>query len=117
MAFLRKIPKEPIITEHFKDGAGHIENFPILTPDEMYGKGRVCSFMKLQPGCEVGRHKHEGDCEVYFILSGKGSYQLGDEVFPVEAGDIAFVDDGEEHALLNDSDEVMEFLALVLYTK
>lgn len=117
MAFLRKIPENPDILEHFKDGAGHIEKFPILTPDEMHGAGRVCAIMKLQPGCEVGRHRHEGDCEVFYFLSGKGSYLLGDELVPVEAGDIAFVDDGEEHFLRNDGDEVLEYLALVLYTK
>ena len=116
MAFLRKIPENPIIMEHFKGGAGHIENYPILTPDEMYGKGLVCAFMKLQPGCEVGRHRHDGDCEVFFFLSGKGSYLLDGEMVPVEAGDVAFVDDGEEHFLRNDGDEVLEYLALVLYT-
>ena len=31
MAFLRKIPENPIIMEHFKGGAGHIENYPIRT--------------------------------------------------------------------------------------
>ena len=53
---------------------------------------------------------------MFYFLSGKGSYLLDGEMVPVEAGDVAFVDDGEEHFLRNDGDEVLEYLALVLYT-
>lgn len=117
MAFVRKITQTPNITEHFRGGRGHIESFPILSEEEMRGAGRVCAMMTLQPGCEVGLHQHVNDWEVFHFLSGSGIYTMGDEQVRVSAGDVAFVDDGEAHALYNDSDEPMQYLALVLYTK
>lgn len=116
MSFKRKIQPEPTILEHFKGGEGCVQKFDLLRPDEMYGKGRVCSIMRLDPGHEVGRHRHEGDCEVFYILSGKGRYLLDGELVDTEAGDILFVDDGEEHYLVNTGKDVLEYLAIVLFT-
>lgn len=115
MAFLRKLPAEPVLLEHFRGGAGCIEKYNILSPEELYQKGRVCAIMRLQPGSEVGLHRHEGDCEVFYFISGTGSYLLDGKMVPVGPGDIAYVDNGEEHFLRNDGDEVLEYLALVVY--
>ena len=117
MAFKRKLATEPILMEHFKGGAGCVEKRDILTADEMYGKGRVCSILTLDPDCEIGKHKHEGDCEVFLILSGTGKYLLDGELVDVEPGDILFVDDGEEHYMLNDGMEPLVYVAIVLFTK
>ena len=73
MAFKRKLPTDPVVLENFKGGAGAVQKFDVLTPEEMYNKGRVCSVMMLEPGSEVGKHRHEGDCEVYLILSGRAN--------------------------------------------
>ena len=118
MAFKRRLPETPIILEHFQGGAGELEKYDILSgPDEMYQKGRVCSIMKLKPGCEIGRHRHNGDGEVYYILSGKGKYLLDDELVEVEAGDVLFVDDGEEHYMVNTGEDQLKYLAIVLFSK
>lgn len=119
MAFKRKLTEEPVVKEHFQGGAGHLDIYPILNgPDEMYHKGRVCSIMKLQPGCEIARHRHEGDGEVFYVLSGHGQYLLDGQYVPVEPGDVLFVDDGEEHAMRNDDDtEDLVCVAVVLYSK
>ena len=83
----------------------------------MYGKGRVCALMRLSPGHEVGRHRHEGDGEVFYILSGHGRYLLEGELVDVEAGDVLFVDDGEEHYMVNSGTEDLEYFAVVLFSK
>ena len=118
MAFKRRLPEQPVVKENFWGGAGEMELFPILDgPDEMYHKGRVCALTRLKPGCEVGRHRHNGDGEVYYILSGHGKYLLDGELVDVVPGDVLFCDDGEEHQMINDSDENLEFFAVVLYSK
>ena len=117
MAFKRKLPTEPVRLKNFKGGAGAVEKFDILTADEMYGKGRVCAVMTLQPGSEVGRHRHEGSGEVFLILSGTGRYLLDGELVDVEPGDVLFVDDGEEHYMVCDGMEPLCYVALVLYSK
>lgn len=117
MSFKRKIQTEPTLLEHFKGGEGCVQKFDILHADEMYGKGRVCALMRLAPGHEVGRHRHEGDGEVFYILSGTGKYLLDGELVDVEAGDVLFVDDGEEHYLRNTGDGDLDYLAIVLFSK
>ena len=115
MAFKRRLPETPIILEHFQGGAGCVEKWDILRADEMYGKGRVCALMALAPGHEVGRHRHEGDGEVFYILSGSGKYLLNGELVEVVPGDILFCEDGEEHQVVNDTDADLTLLAIVLY--
>lgn len=118
MAFKRRLPETPIFLEHFQGGAGELEKYDILNgPDEMYQKGRVCSVMRLKPGCEIGRHRHNGDGEVFYILSGKGKYLLNEELVDIVAGDVLFCDDGEEHQVINDTDQDLCLLAVVLYSK
>ena len=65
----------------------------------------------------MGRHRHEGDCEVFLILSGTGRYLLNGELVDVEPGDVLFVDDGEEHYMVCDGTEPLCYAALVLYSK
>ena len=48
-------------SEGFKGGAGYIINRVILPADGMYGKGRLFNAGRLEKGCEIGWHVHEGD--------------------------------------------------------
>ena len=79
MAFIRKLPDTPERLEHLKGGAGHLERYALLSPEEMLGAGTVCARMVLQPGCEVGEHTHHGNYEVYYFLSGHGVYRSNGE--------------------------------------
>lgn len=65
--------------------------------------------------CEVGWHIHKGDGEVYYILKGEGEYNDNGTLVTVRPGDVAFVDDGEGHSLINRRNETLEAIALVLY--
>ena len=130
MAFIRKLPDVPERLEHLKGGAGHLERYEhtrailvtnpgnptgvVLSPEEMLGAGTVCARMVLQPGCEVGEHTHHGNYEVYYFLSGHGTYRSNGETTTVDAGTVTFTGDGESHFLRNDGDTPLEFLALVL---
>ena len=114
MAFIRKLPDTPERLEHLKGGAGHLERYALLSPEEMLGAGTVCARMVLQPGCEVGEHTHHGNYEVYYFLSGRGVYRSNGETTTVDAGTVTFTGDGERHALRNDGPEPLEFMAFVL---
>lgn len=116
MSFMRKLQTEPKLLENFKGGNGCVKMRPILNGDsEMYGKGRVFSYMQLDKGCEIGKHLHEGDGETFLILKGHGRYLLDGKLVDVGPGDVLFNDDGEEHYMINEADEPLEFIALVLY--
>jgi len=117
MAFLRKIPEEPQLMENFQGGKGCLEAYSILNDaEEMKQKGRVFKHMVLKQGCEIGSHIHHGDCETVYVLKGHGKVRLNGELVDIGPGMVHFVDDGDEHYMINEDPEPMEFIALVLYT-
>ena len=95
-------------------GKAHFKNI-IETPEELYDKGRVFSFITLDPGAECGWHVHKGDGEYYCILEGEGEYSDNGTPVMLHAGDTAFCPDGEGHSLKNTGSEPLVYLALVIY--
>ena len=79
-------------------GKAHFKNI-IETPEELYGKGRVFSFITLD----------------YCILEGEGEYSDNGTPVMLHAGDTAFCPDGEGHSLKNTGSEPLVYLALVIY--
>lgn len=97
-------------------GPGTAEMRKILnTDEELYGKGRLFNHAVLQPGCAIGEHTHHGDNEIYYILSGSGTYNDNGTYVKVFPGDTMICNDGELHGIVNDGDDVLEFIALILY--
>ena len=113
----RKADREVIKKEHVFGGEGYITNVIIEPSEVMYGKNRLFNHGYLEKGCEVGWHIHKGDGEVYYILSGEGEFNDNGTVVTVKAGDVCWTPDGEGHSLVCTSDETLEFIALVVYSK
>ncbi|SHJ14946.1 cupin domain-containing protein [Parasporobacterium paucivorans] len=103
------------IPRNIQGGNGEVMMIPFLTQEEFRGKGRVFSKMILKPGVSIGNHLHEGDFEGYYILKGKGKIIDNGREAEVYEGDFALTDDGESHALINDTQEDLEIIALLLY--
>jgi uncharacterized cupin superfamily protein len=59
----------------------------------------------LPPNSSIGVHKHTGDQEYYYIVSGCGVMTLDGREHKVTAGDITIVFPGGTHGLANRSDE------------
>ncbi len=51
--------------------------------------------------------------ELYVVLSGSGMAQVGTERFPIEEGDVVYVEQGVEHDFFDIEDELT---ALVIFT-
>jgi mannose-6-phosphate isomerase-like protein (cupin superfamily) len=66
----------------------------------------------LHPGKETRGHAHENSDEVYVIMEGTGECRVGDERFPVKAGDILLVKKGEFHKTFNTSDKDLKYLTI-----
>lgn len=67
----------------------------------------------LVPGAAIGFHKHETNSEIIFMLKGTGVvlYDEGREILP--AGSCHYCPKGHSHSLRNESDETIEFYAVV----
>lgn len=69
---------------------------------------------KLEPGASIGLHRHEGSSEIIYIIAGNGCILENDGVTrPLAAGMCHYCAEGEEHSLINNSDEDLIFFAVV----
>lgn len=67
----------------------------------------------LAPGASIGMHTHEGNSEIMFITRGSGFVLFDGKRIRLTAGDVHYCPSGHSHSLVNDSDEELEFSAVV----
>ncbi|MDN5321988.1 MAG: hypothetical protein PWQ67_442 [Clostridia bacterium] len=105
------------VIQGLKGGKGELELVHFLEVDknEFNGKGRLFGKITLKPGDSIGFHKHEGDAETYYILSGEGIVDDNGTKTKVKAGDLIYTPNGESHSIENTGDVDLEFIALILY--
>lgn len=72
---------------------------------ERFVMGRV----EIDPGGKVPLHSHEQE-EVYYIVSGKGEIQLGEEKLSVRDGSAVYIPPNVEHELRNTGAASMEMI-------
>ena len=85
------------------------------TPEELNGKGRMFSHITVAPHSGIGYHEHDGDTEIYYVLSGKAAYNDNGTITTIEKGDVTFTPSGFGHGVDNKSDEPVELIALIIY--
>ena len=113
----RKAEQKMLTRNSILGGEGEVVSMELLKPDEFCGKGRLFSRYILRPSSSFGEHTHEGDFEAYYILKGVATYYEDGQEHRLHAGDLTLTRDGESHSLTNNSDEDVEMLALVLFSK
>jgi uncharacterized cupin superfamily protein len=60
------------------------------------------------------RHAHHANEEMFFVVSGEGAYRLGEETYPIRAGDVMSAPAGDAstaHQIVNTSDAELRYLA------
>ena len=68
---------------------------------------------RLEPGSTIGLHTHDTSSEIIYILSGRGKVLYDGEYEPLAAGSCHYCPKGHAHSLINDSDALLEFFAVV----
>ncbi|MCR4315735.1 MAG: cupin domain-containing protein [Planctomycetes bacterium] len=74
-----------------------------------------CSHFELAPGRQAfPHHYHYANEEAFYILEGEGELRLGDDHFPIRAGDYIACPTGSEcaHAIINTSGAPLKFLGI-----
>ena len=100
-----KIPEKAI--PNFKGGEKEFLVRMFDDGDNKIMKGR------LAPGASIGLHRHDGNCEIVFILSGAGKMLCGGVYEQLSAGSCTYCPNGHEHSLINDGGEDLVFYAAV----
>jgi uncharacterized cupin superfamily protein len=63
-------------------------------------------------------HRHHGNDEIFFVLSGTGEYRVGDRRVPIRAGDcIGAPAGGEAHQIINTSEAELRYIALANHSR
>lgn len=68
---------------------------------------------RLVAGASIGMHTHEDSSEIIFITKGMGCVNYDGSIIPLAAGDVHYCPKGHCHSLINNSDEDLEFSAVV----
>lgn len=105
------------VHNEFLGGEGVLTNTHFLDKENASGAGRLFSRSVLTPGSSIGYHTHNGDFEVYYILSGKAQVNDNGEFHELEAGDSILTNDKGSHSIKNVGDEDLEYIALILYNR
>ena len=97
-------------------GDGYIITRKLInTSDELNGNGRLFSHITIAPHSGIGFHMHEGDTEIYYVLSGKAEYNDNGTIVPIGPGDVTFTPSGTGHGINNPNDEPQDIIALIIY--
>jgi mannose-6-phosphate isomerase-like protein (cupin superfamily) len=65
---------------------------------------------RLAPGVKTTPHYHPQTEEIYYILSGTGRMQIGEEIAQVTVGDAIAIPPGATHSIENIGTEILLFL-------
>ena len=108
--------RNPQYVEHVQGGEGRMKRDMLLPDDKLGGVCTYISQITLEPGCSIGIHQHSGDAELYFITTGTGTYTENNTDYTVTAGDALYCADGSTHGLVNNGEELLQFVAVIQKT-
>jgi mannose-6-phosphate isomerase-like protein (cupin superfamily) len=106
---------EKQVREKMRGGTGSVEILHIFHPEELAGKTRLFARLRLLPGSSIGYHVHEGEEEIFYILSGSGCVVEQGVTSPVGPGDAVLTGAGG-HSIENKGEVPLELLAAILLT-
>ena len=101
--------------ENMRGGEGVVVIEHLLTPEELYEKGRLYARISLKPGASIGYHVHEGEMESFYIVKGEAEISDNGEVVVLSAGDSILTKSGEGHSVKSVGNDTLEMLALIIY--
>ena len=99
---------------NIKNVGGEItkDNETYTLQDNNFLNNLTLSSTFLKPNQSTRGHSHDDLEEVYFITKGIGVMVLGDTSMPVETGDVILIPAGKFHRVINDTDEMLEFVCV-----
>ncbi len=72
-----------------------------------------CDVYCFEPGQSQKVHSHDGSDKVYYVLEGKGQVTVGSEVRELCAHEITLAPSGEDHGVVNHSNEKLVMLVFM----
>lgn len=99
---------------NMRGGDGEVTITNWLAGEDKPKNVRLIGVIELPEGASIGVHKHEGEAEVFHIISGTGIYNDDGELVEVKAGDTTLCPSGSEHGIKNAGNEPLVFNAVIV---
>jgi quercetin dioxygenase-like cupin family protein len=80
----------------------------------LFGTERfVCDVYCFEAGQTQAPHTHQGQDKVYYVVEGKGLFQVGDQEKELGPGEMALAASGQNHGVSNRSQERLVVLVFI----
>jgi quercetin dioxygenase-like cupin family protein len=76
-------------------------------------KNFFCDIYCLEPGQEQKAHAHQDEDKVYFVLEGRGTFQVDDEFQELGSGQAIFAPASSVHGVKNESEAQVTLLVFM----
>jgi len=110
----KKHEMETEVRERMREGTGAIEILHVFRSKELKGHTRLFARLRLKPGSSIGFHRHDGEEEIFYILSGTGEVGEGGPTSLVGPGDAVLTGGGGGHSIANPGPDPLELMAVIL---
>ena len=96
-----------------------IAEFVQFAPEKMKKNGifetdrLFCDLYCFEPGQAQNSHTHEGSDKIYFVLQGKGRFQIGQDERELKEDEIAIAPSGQKHGVSNPGPERLVLLVFM----
>jgi len=98
--------------EHLQGGTGAVD-CTVVVPQDLMIHARLFNLLALHKGDSIGVHEHHNEVEYYYILKGQGIVSDKDGESTACVGDVVVTGWGASHAIRNEGDEDLVFLAVI----
>jgi mannose-6-phosphate isomerase-like protein (cupin superfamily) len=86
------------------------DTYYLIDPKKSPSENLTMGHTIIYPTGKTTGHAHDDMEEVYYILTGEGKMVVGDDEFPIKAGDAFYVPFGEFHVTYNTGIQPMSIL-------
>lgn len=106
--------KEVQVTKLGGEGRGTAHRIDWMPDEALPPNANMVATITLEPGASVSVHAHDGEAEVYRIMSGTGIYSDNGVDTEVGPGDVTVCRSGEQHGLKNAGPQPLVFDAVII---
>ena len=104
--------------EAVRGGRGTVDFYHVVPKDKCDDYLHMFAKLVIRPASSIGVHRHVGETEPYYILSGEGLFSDNDgSLIPVRAGDVCLIESGDTHGIENTSATEELSLMAVIYKR
>jgi mannose-6-phosphate isomerase-like protein (cupin superfamily) len=93
-------------------GKGTVQYRRMLQPEDFYSNWAYVDHIVLPPGASLGRHRHQGVEEVFYVVDGDGSVEVEKESAPIRKGAAIPILLNEAHAFVNTGTIDLELMVM-----